>query len=82
MSAMNVIRAAQEAFMDMPAAVRDRFGHDAAKFVDFVNDESNYDEALKMGIVNKRPVAASTGVSDTFPTPPTTPPVPAAPEAA
>lgn len=57
MSAMNVIRDAQEAFAAMPSDVRDRFANDPARFVDFVNHEGNYEEAVKMGIAIKRPVS-------------------------
>lgn len=54
-SAMNVVRASTEAFAAMPANVRERFGNDPGKFVAFTMDEGNYDEALKLGIVNPRP---------------------------
>ena len=54
-TAMNLVRTSQEAFEAMPATVRDRFNNDPARFMDFVNDADNYDEALKMGIVNPRP---------------------------
>lgn len=55
MSAMNVVRAAEEAFAAMPSDVRERFNNDPARFVEFANDSSNYDEALKMGLVVSRP---------------------------
>lgn len=57
MSSMNVIREAEEAFMAMPANVRDRFGNDPVRFVDFFNDPDNRPEAEKLGIVTRRPVA-------------------------
>lgn len=49
-TAMNAIRAAGESFMAMPAAVRKRFDNDPGKFVDWVNDDKNHDEARKMGL--------------------------------
>ena len=49
-SSMNVIRAAEEAFNAMPAEVRDRFQNDPGRFLEFANDASNYEEALKMGL--------------------------------
>lgn len=55
-SAMNALRATQEAFMEMPADVRDRFGNDPAKFADFCTtvDSSgelvNRDEMVKLGL--------------------------------
>lgn len=50
-SAMNVVRASEEAFMQMPADVRARFANDPGRFLDFVNDDANRDEARKMGIL-------------------------------
>ena len=51
---MNVIRAAEEAFAAMPAEVRDRFQKDPGRFLEFANDASNYDEALKMGLAIRK----------------------------
>lgn len=48
---MNLIRQAEEAFMEMPAEVRKRFGNDPGEFLDFVNDERNRDEARKLGLL-------------------------------
>lgn len=66
-SALNAVIAADRAFMEMPAAVRERFSNDAGKFVEFCNDASNYDEAIKLGIANprlpKEPVSGSGTVS-------------------
>lgn len=50
--AMNVVRAAEESFMQMPANVRDRFANDPGKFLEYVNDPDNKDEAMKLGILN------------------------------
>lgn len=51
-SALNAVLAADEAFMAMPAQVRARFDNDPAKFVDFVADEANREEAVRLGLVN------------------------------
>lgn len=72
-TAMNLVRASQEAFEAMPATVRDRFNNDPARFMDFVNDADNYDEALKMGIVNPRPKPVETPDSAPESAPPGTP---------
>ena len=50
-SAMNVIRDADVAFKSMPADVRARFHNSADEFVDFVADEGNREEAIKLGLV-------------------------------
>ena len=66
---MNVIRAAEEAFNAMPAEVRDRFGNDPGRFLEFANDVSNYEEALKMGLAIKRPEKAAVGPGSGLPEP-------------
>lgn len=50
-SAMNLVLAADEAFMQMPAEVRARFRNDAGAFVDFVSDPANAAEAAKLGLI-------------------------------
>lgn len=55
--ACNAIAQAGEAFDALPALVRERFGNDPGRFVDFVVDEKNRDEAVMLGIVQaKEPV--------------------------
>ena len=68
-SSMNVIRAAEEAFNAMPAEVRDRFQNDPGRFLEFANDASNYDEALKMGLAIKRPEKAAVRPENGLPEP-------------
>ena len=68
-SSMNVIRAAEEAFNAMPAEVRDRFQNDPGRFLEFANDASNYEEALKMGLAIKRPEKAAVGPESGRPEP-------------
>ena len=51
--------------MQFPADVRSKFDNDPVKFVGFLEDSQNYDEALKLGIVKPRPI-----------TEPVNPPVP------
>lgn len=48
------IHAAEDAFAALPADVRSRFENDPAKLVEFVQDDANYDEAVKLGILEKR----------------------------
>ncbi|WNK13409.1 MAG: internal scaffolding protein [Microvirus sp.] len=50
-TAMNAIRASQEAFEALPGAVRERFANDPQRFVDFCSDDRNLDEARKLGLV-------------------------------
>lgn len=50
-AAMNFIRDSQEGFMQLDASVRTRFDNDPGAFLDFVNDPSNLEEAIKLGVV-------------------------------
>ena len=50
-TALNAVRAADAAFMELPADIRTRFNNDAGAFVDFVSDDSNRAEAEKLGLV-------------------------------
>lgn len=63
-SAMNLIRQTQEEFLRVPAGVRARFGNDPQAFMEFLDDESNRDEAVKLGLVKAVPVVAPSGTPD------------------
>lgn len=54
-SAMNAVRSAQEAFMELPGAMRARFDNDPQKLISFLEDPSNRDEGLKLGLLAKPP---------------------------
>lgn len=55
-SSLNVVLAAQEAFDSLPAVVRNRFSNDPAMFVEFVQDPSNADAIVELGLAAPRPV--------------------------
>lgn len=50
-SALNAVREAGESFMLMPAHVRARFQNDPQQFLEFVENDSNRDEAVRLGLV-------------------------------
>jgi len=63
-TAMQAVRQAQESFMLFPAEVRERFGNDPQRLLEFCADSANLDEARKLGLVMpSEPVEAT-------PTPP------------
>lgn len=62
-SALGRLQAADEMFMRLPAALRDRFGHDPASLIGFLNDESNYDEAVSLGLLPERKKVVSKEVA-------------------
>lgn len=69
--ALHRVRAAQEAFMGLPAMVRARFENDPGRLVSFLSDPTNRPEAEKLGLVKPAEPAltASQGgrVGDTGP---------------
>jgi len=68
-TAMNTVRHAQEAFMQLPALIRERFGHNPQKFVEFCSNPANLDEARKLGLVPSPPIPASQPAADPPPSP-------------
>lgn len=56
MEALNVVVQAEQAFADLPAHLRKRFNQQPSELLGFLQDPANYDEALKLGLVNERPV--------------------------
>lgn len=63
--AMNLVCEAQEMFNDLPSSIRSRFGNDPAAFLDFVNDEGNADEMIKLGLIEK--TGEDVGISNAAP---------------
>lgn len=56
-TAMQAVRESQEMFMQLPGLVRERFGQDPAKFVDFCLDPANLEECRKLGLAPPAPEA-------------------------
>lgn len=48
--AQNIIAKANEMFDDLPSSIRKRFNNDPAQFLDFVQDENNAEEMVKLGL--------------------------------
>lgn len=49
-SCLNAVKAADAAFMEMPADVRERFGNSPQQLLEFLADGRNLDEARKLGL--------------------------------
>jgi len=49
--ALNTVIAAQDAFAALPSQVRERFLNDPARFVQFLADPANQDEAIRLGLM-------------------------------
>jgi len=55
-SAMNAIKAADNAFMALPAKIRAKFDHDPNALLNYLQNEENRDEAIQIGLIDGRPV--------------------------
>lgn len=66
--AQNVIVQARSMFDALPATVRDRFANDPARLLEFIGDESNRDEAIKLGLIVEPKIYPTPG--ETLVTPP------------
>jgi len=51
---LDTVRYAQEAFASLPATVRLRFQNDPGQLLAFVQDPKNYDEGVKLGLVEPK----------------------------
>ena len=52
-SAMNLLVNVQGHFDALPSKIRDRFGNDPEKYLAFINDPQNIDEAVELGLLQK-----------------------------
>lgn len=54
-SAMQLVRQAEEAFMELPAKVRAEFRNDPQAVLEFLDDEKNRERAVELGLLPKPP---------------------------
>jgi phage internal scaffolding protein len=57
-SLQNQIANANSLFEQLPENVRSRFGNEPYRFLNFVQDEKNYDELVDMGLANNVPTTS------------------------
>ena len=57
-SMQNQIANANSLFEQLPENVRYRFGNEPHRFLNFVQDDKNYDELVEMGLANNVPTAS------------------------
>ena len=50
-TAMQIVLDAQDRFDELPSRVRERFDNDPAKFLTFIDNPENRDEAIKLGLI-------------------------------
>lgn len=49
-SALNAVLEAQDAFLELPAQIRERFNNDPTEFVAFIDDPRNANAAIELGL--------------------------------
>lgn len=49
-ASLNTVLAAQASFATLPSQVRERFRNDPARFLEFLADPANQDEAIRLGL--------------------------------
>lgn len=52
--AMNVVVRAQRTFDSLPASIRNKFGNDPGKFLEFATDPKNADGMVELGLMPKK----------------------------
>lgn len=65
-TAIDVVRSAEASFLAMPSDLRERLGHDPARFVEYCADPENLPEMRKLGLAvpaPDNPVPAPLGAS-------------------
>lgn len=55
-TALNKIKAADAAFMALPAKLRAKFDHDPNALLNFLENEQNRGEAIELGLIDGEPV--------------------------
>lgn len=69
-------RDAEAAFQALPPSIRNRFHNSPAELWDFVMDENNREEAIRIGLIDKKAPEGSQGPTGGTLTPPETKPTP------
>lgn len=54
--ALALVMAAEDGFNSLSSAIRNRFNNDPNELLSFLQDSKNYDEAVKLGIIEPAPV--------------------------
>ncbi|AXH78034.1 MAG: internal scaffolding protein [Microviridae sp.] len=61
---LDTVLYAQEAFASLPADVRLRFQNNPAELLEFVQNPKNYDEGVKLGLVQPRAQGSNVNTND------------------
>lgn len=48
---------AERQFLTLPSAVRAKFENNPQQLLDFIKDDNNYEESIKLGLITAQPIA-------------------------
>lgn len=51
---LNQVIEAQDAFDALPSSVRKRFNNEPTQLMAFISDDANYDEAVRLGLIERK----------------------------
>lgn len=71
-TALDIVRDAENRFMDLPAALRARFDNQPGKLWDFVNDPVNAEACIQLGLLARQEPDPTSGLASEPPAPPKT----------
>lgn len=72
---LNRVNDAIQDFQSLPSSIRKRFGNDPAMLIEFISDDSNYQEAVNLGLIPKADTpTANEPPDEVVPEQPTLPP--------
>jgi phage internal scaffolding protein len=60
---MNKLIDAQDAFSMLDAPIRERFNNDPGRLIDFLNVETNREEAIKLGLINQPEIPSAAPIT-------------------
>lgn len=52
--ALHTVMKSRETFMQLPSEIRKRFQNDPQQLIDFLGNQENYEESIKLGLRNKK----------------------------
>jgi len=77
--AHNIVRTAHQAFMKLPAVVRERMGNNPRNLPSYLTDPANFKEAVKFGLIKTRDKSNDAPKNVSSPSPSSTPTAPPQP---
>lgn len=69
-AALDLVVTARDEFMSLPPLVRERFRNDPAELLSFLSKAENFDEAVRLGLIDPQATGVDSGSAGSPPVPP------------